>query len=69
MEAKTNERNPTKARLLGVDTVAGMLGLTKWGVIHLDRTGRLKSVKQSGRRYWLADEVDGYVERLRTERA
>ena len=52
-------------RLLNVDIVATIVGLTSWGVKHLHRAGRLRGQVQAGRLYWHSADVRTYVERFR----
>ncbi len=52
-------------RLLNVDTVATIVGLTPWGVRHLHRAGKLHGRAQAGRLYWHRADVPAYVERFR----
>ena len=47
----TNIRSD-EPRLLNVDTVATIVGLTPWGVKHPHRAGRLRGRVQAGRLYW-----------------
>ena len=52
-------------RLLNVETVAMIVGLTQWGVRHLHRGGKLRGKVQAGRLYWHSADVRAYVERFR----
>ncbi len=64
----TSNDNAIQPRLLNVEDVATIVGLSAWGVKHLHRTGRLRGVVQCGRLFWFSDEVDGYLEGLRAQR-
>ena len=52
-------------RLLNVNTVATIVGLTPWGVKHLHRAGKLRGRVQARRSYWHSADVRDYVERFR----
>jgi hypothetical protein len=56
-------------RLLNVNTVATIVGLTAWGVKHLHRAGKLRGKVQAGRLYWHSADVGAYVERFRDDAA
>ena len=52
-------------RLLNVDTVATIVGLTPWGVKHLHRTGKLRVRVRAGRLYWHSADMRAYIEQFR----
>jgi hypothetical protein len=56
-------------RLLNVDTVAAIVGLTPWGVKHLHRAGRLRGRVQARRLCWHSADVREYVEQFRVSAA
>lgn len=70
MEAKQKDNDTGDGpRLLNVERVAKIVGLTAWGVKHLHRAGKLRGVVQSGKLFWFREDVDGYLERLRDDAA
>ncbi len=65
MDTKPTNTLPNEPRLLNVDTVATIVGLTPWGVKLLHRAGKLRGRVQAGRLYWHRSDVRAYDERFR----
>jgi len=65
MDSISTNIRTDEPRLLNVDTVATIVGLTQWGVRHLHRAGRLRGRVQAGRLYWHSADVRAYVDAFR----
>ena len=65
MDTISTTTRTDEPRLLNVDTVATIVGLTPWGVKHLHRAGKLRGCVQARRLYWHSANVRAYVERFR----
>jgi len=53
--------------LLNVLDAANRLGISKWTIYELMHQGLLPSVKIQSRRFIALDDLEAFVERLRTE--
>lgn len=61
---RTNTRNE-ETRLLNVESVATIAGMTQWVVRHLHRAGKHRGKVQAGRLYWHSAAVRMYVQNFR----